>query len=163
WRGARGLEQYLIRTLLSGAFSGIPDQVIDRCVARIKEDEDFDVDRIFDVIRGEGRSLEITTDQLLSAGYGSDSIHLIFNLAYSSDYTPAYENNLPQVDHIFPQSLLRKVKTVNPSTGRKDLTKYKDSARNQLANCMLLTQSENGSGGKTDTPPSEWFKDKPPA
>lgn len=163
WRAIQGLEQYLIRTLLSGAFSGIPDQVIDRCVARIKEDEGFEVDRIFDVIRGEGRSLEITADQLLSSGYGSDSIHLIFNLWYSFDYTPAYENNLPQIDHIFPQSLLRKVKILNPNTGRKDLTKYKEQVRNQLANCMLLTQSENGSGGKGDTPPSEWFKDKPPA
>jgi hypothetical protein len=28
---------------------------------------------------------------------------------------------------------------------------------------MLLTQSENGAGGKGDTPPSEWFKDKAPA
>ena len=72
------------------------------------------------------------------------------------------ENNLPQVDHIFPQSLLRKVKSVNPKTGRKDLTRYWEPVRNQLANCMLLTQSENGAGGKGDTPPSEWFKGKPP-
>jgi hypothetical protein len=95
WRNVRRLEPYLIRTLLSGAFSGLPDQIIDRCVARIKEDSGFDVDHIFEVIRGEGRNLEITTDQLLSAGYGSDAIHLIFNLWYSFHYTPAYENNLP--------------------------------------------------------------------
>jgi hypothetical protein len=163
WRSVRGLEQYLVRTLLSGAFSGLPDQVIDRCVARIKEDGAFEVDHLFDVIRGEGRNLEITADQLLASGYGSDTIHLIFNLWYSFDYTPAYENNLPQVDHIFPQSQLRKIKEVNPNTGRKDLIKYKEPVRNQLANCMLLTQIENGSGGKSDTPPSEWFKNKPPA
>ena len=29
-----------------------------------------------------------------------------------------------------------------------------------MANCMLLTAAENGAGGKSDTPPDEWFKDK---
>ena len=38
--------------------------------------------------------------------------------------------------------------------------KYRDDARNQLANCMLLTRAENGAGGKSDTPPADWFKDK---
>jgi Protein of unknown function DUF262/Protein of unknown function (DUF1524) len=163
WRVVANLEQYLIRTLLSGAFSGLPDQVIDRCVARIREDGDFVVEHIFDVIRAENRNLEITEDRLLTSGYGSDTIHLIFNLWYVFNYEPAYANNLPQVDHIFPQSLLRKVKELNPNTGRVDLTKYKESARNQLANCRLLTQRENGAGGKSDKPPAEWFKDKPDA
>jgi hypothetical protein len=54
------------------------------------------------------------------------------------------------------------VKLLNPNTGKKDLIKYKEPIRNQLANCMLLTQSENGAGGKADTPPAEWFKGKPP-
>jgi hypothetical protein len=88
---------------------------------------------------------------------------LTFNLLYSFDYTPAYANKMPQVDHIFPQSLLRKVKLLNPNTGKKDLTKYREPDRNQLANCMLLTQAENGAGGKGDTPPEEWFRGKPAA
>src|SRR5262249_43032921 len=45
----------------------------------------------------------------------------------------------------------------NPRTGRRDLMKYKEAERNQLANCMLLTQQENGSGGKSDTLPEDWF------
>ena len=94
-------------------------------------------------------------------GYGSDSVHLLFNLWYREfNYTPAFENNLPQVDHIFPQSVLRKVKTENTRTGRKDVLKYMDAERNQLANCMLLTQQENGAGGKSDTPPKDWFSGK---
>jgi hypothetical protein len=72
-------------------------------------------------------------------------------------YTPAYENNLPQIDHIFPQSLLRQVKTINPSTGRVNVMRYRDAERNQLANCMLLTKEENGASGKGDTPPEQWF------
>jgi hypothetical protein len=161
WRRVRDLEQYLIRTLLTGAFSGLPDQVIDDTVKRIRDDGGFHVESIFEVIRAAGRNLEITADRLIASGYGSDSIHLIFNLWYSFDYAPAYQNNLPQVDHIFPQSLLRKVKEQNPRTGRMDLSKYKEPVRNQLANCMLLTQAENGAGGKGDTPPAEWFRDKP--
>jgi len=67
---------------------------------------------------------------------------------------------MPQVDHIFPQSELRKVKVENPRTGRKDLLRYRDAERNQLANCMLLTMQENGPSGKWDTMPDEWFAGK---
>jgi hypothetical protein len=52
------------------------------------------------------------------------------------------------------------VKALNPRTNRKDLTKYKDGDRNQLANCMLLTQQENGAGGKSNTLPIQWFVGK---
>jgi hypothetical protein len=79
-----------------------------------------------------------------------------------STYTPSYPNNLPQVDHIFPQSVLRKVKAKNPNTGRMDVLRYHEAERNQLANCMLLTAEENGAGGKSDTPPDQWFNGKPP-
>src|SRR5207253_2777078 len=58
------------------------------------------------------------------------------------------------------QSALRKIKIENPKTGRKDLMKYHEEQRNQLANCMLLTREENGAGGKRDTLPADWFKDK---
>jgi hypothetical protein len=143
-------------------FSGIPDQAIDECVARIREDGGFDVDRIFEVIRSKGRSLEVTADRLYSSGYGTDAVHLLFNLWYDFDYSPANQNNMPQVDHIFPQSLLRRVKVANPQ-GKMNIMKFKEDSRNQLANGMLLTAGENGAGGKGDTPPAEWFRDKPPA
>ncbi len=101
-------------------------------------------------------------DRFWQIKYGSDSIHMLFNLWYQDfNYTPAYENNFPQVDHIFPQSALKKIKVVNPETGKYNLMKYKQEARNQLANCMLLTQEENGAGGKFDTLPEVWFADKP--
>jgi hypothetical protein len=35
--------------------------------------------------------------------------------------------------------------------------RYCAPERDQLANCMLLSQEENGAGGKTDTRPVEWF------
>ncbi|MDY6908911.1 MAG: HNH endonuclease family protein [Thermodesulfobacteriota bacterium] len=162
WKTAQGIDSYLLRALISGAFSGTPDQLIDDCVGKIREQNGFDLNHLFDAIRSKGRSLELTEDRFWQMGYGSDSIHLLFNLWYREfNYTPAYDNNLPQVDHIFPQSALRKIKAVSPETGRLSIVKYKQDARDQLANCMLLTQAENGAGGKADTLPEVWFADKP--
>ena len=159
WTAATGLGPYLVRTLLAGAFSGLPDQLIDDIVVRIKEDSDFNVDHVFEVIRNK-RNLDVPADKLLATGYGSDSIHLLFNLWYDFDYAPSYQGNLPQVDHIFPQTLLKKLKAPN-AKGQMSMTKYKDQDRNQLANCMLLTAGENGAGDKGDQPPVEWLRSKP--
>ena len=80
----------------------------------------------------QGRSLELTEDRFWQMGYGSDTIHLLFNLWYRDfNHTPAYANNLPQVDHIFPQSLLREQKMVNPETGRM-VMKYRDQSATSL-------------------------------
>jgi hypothetical protein len=160
WKQAKGVETYLLQSLLAGAFSGQPDQLIDDLVKKLNDAQQFDLSEVFGVIRSAGRALEITEDRLWDMGYGSDNIHLVFNIWYRFNYTPSYKGNLPQIDHIFPQSILRKVKAVNPQTGRKDLVRYKAGDRDQLANCMLLTATENGSGGKSDTPPDRWFADK---
>lgn len=162
WQQAKDVETYLVRASLTGAFSGTPDQLIDALVDQLRELKRFDLSEVFGVIRTKGRSLDLTEDRLWSMGYGSDQIHLLFNLWYSFNYTPAYDNNLPQVDHIFPQSMLRTVRMPNPETGRMNLMCYKECARNQLANCMLLSQQENGAGGKWDTSPEDWFNGKPP-
>jgi hypothetical protein len=162
WKTSQDVDKYLLRSLISGAFSGTPDQLIDDCVGKIREIKTFAVSHIFDAIRSKGRSLELTEDRFWQMGYGSDSIHLLFNLWYREfNYTPAYENNFPQVDHIFPHSALKKIKVASPDTGRLSIIKYRRETRDQLANCMLLTQEENGAGGKSDTLPEIWFADKP--
>jgi len=161
WTHALGIDEYILRCSLTGAFSGQPDNLIDALVRKIDEQNGFDLEVIFGEIRNQGRSLELTEDRLWQMGYGSDTIHLLFNLMYTFNYTPAFEGNLPQVDHIFPQSALRKVKTANPKTGHLNVLKYRETERNQLANCMLLTMEENGAGGKGDILPCDWFKGKP--
>ncbi|MFN8546595.1 MAG: DUF262 domain-containing protein [Candidatus Eisenbacteria bacterium] len=161
WNTATDRDTYLLRSSLVGAFGGNADNLLDNLVRRLEDLRAFDVNEVFGVMRSQGRSLELTEDRLWQLGYGSDSIHLLFNLWYRDfNHTPAYENNLPQVDHIFPQSALRKVKIVNPKSGRHDVMKYREADRNQLANCMLLTREENGSGGKSDALPRDWFADK---
>ncbi len=161
WRNAKNSDNYLLRCSLTGAFSGHPDNLLDGLVKKLAELKEFNIEEIFGVIRTQNRSLELTEERLWQMGYGSNTVHLLFNLWYRDfNHTPAYNSSLPQVDHIFPQSELRRVKTANPDTGRKDLIKYRDSDRNQLANCMLLTREENGAGGKRDTLPDIWFADK---
>lgn len=161
WSTAQNIDSYILRTLLTGAFSGTPDNLIDKCTRNISENNNFNLQQIFGIIRADGRNLEITADTILGQYYGSRDIHLIFNFWYREfNYVPSYENNLPQIDHIFPQSLLRAVKDVSPDTGRRSILHYKGEDRNQIANCMLLTAEENGAGGKWDKPPEVWFADK---
>lgn len=160
WKTATNVETFLVRTLLSGAFSGQSDTIIDALVKRFRELEKFDASEGFHIIQDQNRSLKITRDRFYEMGYGSRSIHLILNLWYREfNYTPSYNNNLPQVDHIFPRSLLRRVRVQNSETGRP-ARQYSENIINQLANCMLLTQEENGAGQKTDIPPTTWFEKK---
>lgn len=159
---AKDVDQYLLRTLLAGAFSGQSDNLIDGLVKKLKDLKKFDLDEVIGVIRSQGRSLELTEDKFWQMGYGSKTIHLLFNLWYPTfTHVPVYDNNLPQIDHIFPKSRLEQIKVVNPDTGRQ-VMKYREDIRNQLANCMLLTRQENGPGGKSDIMPEEWFDNKPP-
>ncbi|OHC73573.1 MAG: hypothetical protein A3G18_07955 [Rhodospirillales bacterium RIFCSPLOWO2_12_FULL_58_28] len=160
WKKATDVDAYLLRCLLAGAFSGQPDGLIDALSKQFSEKNVFNTTQIFGLIREQGRSLELTEGRFLQMGYGSNTIHLLFNFWYRNvTHTPAYENNLPQVDHIFPQSLLCVEKVKNPETGRM-VMKYHAAERDQLANCMLLSREENGAGGKTDTPPAKWFAEK---
>ncbi|MFH2026791.1 MAG: DUF262 domain-containing protein [bacterium] len=161
WKQSKDVDSYLLRTLLAGAFSGTPDQLIDKLVEKIKELKGFDLNEVFGVIRNQNRSLELTEDRFWEITYNSDTIHLLFNLWYRDfNYDPAYENNMPQIDHIFCQKLLKQIKVKSPETGRLSLLKYHEFDRNQLANCMLLSREENGPGGKWDKSPCEWFKGK---
>ena len=157
WKKAKDIDNYLLRCLLGGAFSGVPDNLIDALVKMLNDQKKFNLADVFNVIRAQNRSLEVPEERFWQMGYGSSNIHLLFNLWYRSfNQTPAYENNLPQIDHIFPQSVLKDIRVKNPDTGRMGM-KYDSSTRNQLANCMLLSREENGAGGKGDTLPEVWF------
>lgn len=100
-----------------------------------------------------------TKDALINTYYGDKKLYLIFSLLYKNiNFEPAYEGNLPSVDHILPQSALKKNKVLSSETGRK-VIKYKRWDRDQLANLMILSLTENRDE-KRVTLPEEWFKDK---
>ncbi|HEY0458617.1 MAG TPA: DUF262 domain-containing protein [Pyrinomonadaceae bacterium] len=153
-------QNYLIRTSLVGAFSGNPDQLLDKIIFYIREVKSFHLQLIFDVIRDEGRNLEVSQDTILGLNYYKKEIHLLFNLWYGFNYQTTLRENSPQIDHIFPQAELKKIKLPNPDTGILNMMKYPWQKRDQIGNLMLLTQQENGGGGKTDILPEVWFADK---
>ena len=157
---ARDYQQYLLRSSISGVFGGTPDNLVNKIVNHIKAKKSFDISDIFDIVRQENRALEIAESNLLSLHYSSKEIHLLFNLWYGFNYQPSFSENKPQLDHIFPQSHLKKIKIQNPESGKMNLMKYHWQHRDQISNMMLLTAAENGAGGKSDTLPEEWFADK---
>lgn len=71
---------------------------------------------------------------------------------------PASEGNLPSLDHVFPQSLLKSIKVKNPETNRM-IMKYSKSDRDQIANLMVLSIGEKCEE-KRDSYPEAWFADK---
>ena len=154
----KDMPAYLLRVLTTGVFGGSPDNLIDKLVRNIQEQQDFLLSEAYGVIRADGRSMEITPDVIFEQYYGSRSIHLFFNLWYREfDYSPALDANGPQIDHIFPQSVLKMVKDINPESGKRNILHYRAEHRDQIANCMLLTADENGFAGKCDRAPAEWF------
>jgi len=160
WATAVGRESYILRTMLTGAFSGTPDNLIDRCVKAIQDRGNFDADEMFQIIRDDNRSLEVTANTILGTRYGKAMSHLIFNLWYRDfDYEPALKDNLPQQDHIFPQWVLKTEKEINPHTGRPAM-KYDANTRDQIANLALLTAKENGFTGKSGQLPATWLPEQ---
>jgi Protein of unknown function DUF262/Protein of unknown function (DUF1524) len=154
----KDIAMYLLRVLVTGVFGGSPDNLIDKIIRNIQENGDFVLSEVYGVIRADGRSMEITPDVIFKQYYGSREIHLFFNLWYRDfDYSPSLDDNGPQVDHIFPQSLLKTLKDVNSESGKRNVLHYRAEQRDQIANCMLLTADENGFSNKCDKPPMEWF------
>lgn len=160
WLNANDYSEYLVKVNLTGVFGGVSDGFTDSLVKNVKDNKGFDKTEIFALIRSKGKSMEITDSKFLEIHYTSKQIHLLFNLWYGFNYQPSLKENKPQIDHIFPQSVLKKIKTMNPENGKLNIMKYKWFDRDQIANLMLLTAKENGASGKLDILPKDWFKNK---
>ena len=159
-QASKDAENYLLRVLLSGVFSGHADQILDGFIKSINTYKGINIEDLFSVVRSQNKTLELHEEKFWKIGYKSNLITLLFNIWYSESlHTPTYESNSPQIDHIYPQSFLRKIKETDTETGQ-NVRKYRESERNQLANLMLLTREENGPGGKGDMLPSDWFNNK---
>jgi len=152
--------KYLLKVNLTGVFGGASESFSDSLINSIKDNKGFVLSKLFDLIKSKGKTMEMNKANLFGLHYNSKEIHLLFNLWYGFNYQPALKENKPQIDHIFPQSELKKIKKLNPETGRNSLMKYKANERDQLANLMLLTAKENGMSGKTNILPKVWFEDK---
>ena len=81
FKNATGLPDYLLRTLITGAFGGSPDNLIDKVVRCIQDNSGFVLSEVFGTIRADGRSLDLTSDVLFEQYFGARTIHLFFNLS----------------------------------------------------------------------------------
>ncbi|MGL5479951.1 MAG: GmrSD restriction endonuclease domain-containing protein [Clostridium sp.] len=159
----KGLSKWLIEVIFAGAYSGSADSIIDLTIKSIDENKDMDFELLNEIYRNKNKSLEITESNILAAGYGTEpakrKLYLLFNMWYQQfNFSPSFIENEPNVDHIFPQAALKKIKIMGNKG--KQVQKYKKNEINQIGNCMLLTMKENQMGGKGDKLPKEWFKHK---
>jgi uncharacterized protein with ParB-like and HNH nuclease domain len=156
WLNENDYIDYLVKVNLTGAFGGVSDMFNDGLIDIVKREQSFIKESLFSFMKEKGKSLQLTDKKLFELSYTSKKqTHLLFNIWYGFNYQPTFKGNSPQIDHIFPQSLLKSVKVVN--TEGKKVSKYRKIDIDQLANIMLLTAIENGGGGKSDTPPNEYF------
>lgn len=161
WKQAdkKELKLWLLRVLLTKAFSGSSDTLLDAVIKDIKDKRAFDASSINSIILSRGRNITLTPNTLLSASYGEKQAYLIFNILYHNiDFDPAYEGNIPTLDHIFPQSKLKEIQIFDPKTNKK-MPKYNKFAKDQISNIMLLSWDENIEEKKTALP-EIWFQDK---
>ena len=158
-----GLSTWLLKVILTGAFSGTSDALVDSLVKNIDENKKMNFDAIDNIFRNKNKAIEITDEVLLSLSYKSENsrrkLYLVFNIWYNNfNFNPSFSGNKPNIDHIFPQSALKKIKAKGKNGRAVQI--YKCDEINQIGNCMLLSFKENKSGSKGDKLPSEWFKDK---
>lgn len=156
-QNSAAMKEYLIKVNLTGVFGGVNDSFMDGIISKIRNSGSFNLTEIFGYIRDQGKTIELSEKSLFEISYESKEIHLLFNIWYGFNYQPALRDNLPNIDHIFPQSELKNIKEINPETGRRTLMKYDKTYRNQIANLMLLTAAENQAQGKGDMLPDVWF------
>lgn len=159
------LSKWLLKVVIAGVFSGSTDILVDACIKDIDDKKTLDFDSQNRVFINKNKTLDITRENILAAGYGTANarrkLYLLFNIWYEKfNFSPTFKDNEPNIDHIFPKSKLKTVKVVSEKSNRRSVLKYKVNDINQIANCMLLPRKENMMGNKGDKLPEEWFKDK---
>ena len=137
------ISMWLLNMLLTGAFSGSSDTLLDTVIKNIRNNNRFDIDAINSDILNRGRSINLTEDTIYNTKYGMRDIYALMNILYKDfDFQPLYSGNLPTIDHIFPKSKLKGIKIESSETSRM-VMKYKSEEINQFSNLMLLSREEN--------------------
>jgi hypothetical protein len=141
------IQTWLYKVLLNGNFSGQSDQIIDACAEIIKKEsraDYFPYIEIEEVIKNKyGRRTDVN-ENILDA-----NIYLILNMLYLFNkkvvnYQPILIGNNPEIDHIFPKSVM--------ISKKYDLEKSKV---NNIGNYMFLEKNINIE--KSDKLPGEYF------
>jgi len=139
---------WLCLALLNRHFSGNPDNLIDRCTELInKNNERFPKTEIEEFVRTEMKRAVGLQPDVLNKKSKSATMwkKLILNLLYHKraeiDFQPLYSGNKPNIEHIFPRSLLR--------------GKYEEELIWDIGNLRYLGRDENL--WKLDEPPKSYL------
>ncbi|MFH1637560.1 MAG: DUF262 domain-containing protein [Candidatus Woesearchaeota archaeon] len=137
------IRKWLFSVLLTNLFSGQTDELLRRFREVIKNNKGlFPIEKMNNALPP-GKNLEIGKEDFGGISYGDGSAFLVLGLLYPQlDTNPASEKNKPQIDHIFPVSLLKK--------------KYPLAQINSIGNLQFLTATENRS--KNKLPFKEWMR-----
>lgn len=139
---------WLIKALLSGVFGGQSDSILYKCKEIIKNDKSkiFPSIQIETKIKKETKkNMDIDPDFLDNIMYSSADSYLVLSIFYkgSINFNPRMKGNLPEQDHIFPQSILKK-------------SGISDDKINSIYNIRLIGSTEN----KTKSSNNIILKDK---
>lgn len=138
---------WLSKALLFGVFGGQSDTILYKCKEAI-DNNSYDVFPAEDIekrINTETKkSMNSNTDFLDNISYNSIDSYLVLSICYKGaiNFQPRMKGNLPEQDHIFSQSELKKA-----NIPEKDI--------NSIYNIRYISSSDNKS--KSNTPYSEWI------
>ncbi len=148
--------QWLCSSMLNSNFNSRSDQIIEDAREAIKEaeDGDFPLERIQRQIRARGKAVgfsqEIIEDLFDETDYNSSKIYLLLSVLYYPE--PALDD-LYEVDHIFPRSLLEKDTLIQNYGFDPAKAERYEALRDHVANLQLIEENQL----KGDKPFDEWI------
>lgn len=159
------MKKWLIKILLNGVFGGQADTML--YVAKKSIDESakgiFPLNEINKKIIESKKSFN-SVDEILDNSklrYNSNDSFLILSLLYTSiDFNASYSGNLPQQDHIYPQSELRKnqidEKLINSIFNIQYLDAHLNKSKNDIKIENWMTKCSNEDKAKHFIPDGVW-------
>jgi hypothetical protein len=127
----RDAAEYLMRSVVTGAFNGAKDDLIDALSELMVDEAGVPLQSVIEVFHSKGRSTSVTPEKLWQIRYGSPQAQLVLRMLRPGvPLTAANRKNLPEVDHLFSQKVL-----AEQSRPKSEV--------DQLANLTLLSAKEN--------------------
>lgn len=168
--------KFISRIAASSIFSGSKDTLLDVLCKELDKNQDLDADALLAICEKEtGKTTKVTKAQLFANSYKKKSkvLFLMQAMLTGLDFRPSNPNNKRDIDHLVPQSLLKKLEIpksdVDQFANLAPLTTKENSAEKKaLPLHEYLDKIEEGSPGAKKTfmekhlipePPTVWTKE----
>ena len=158
-KNAVAVKQWLVQSLLVGAFAGSSDRTIDKARDTIKASlvtgDDFPIDALFDKLAGSGRISRLDErgiEEVLALEYGKPKTFLALKLIQIA--THASGTNFHE-DHIIPKAHASQNILQHQGVSASRIKQIKDSV-NLIGNIQLLPVDDNLE--KSSRPFDEWIE-----